>query len=129
MIDISRNYKRNIIIANLLSLDEVRKLNEAGKIKKNYKDPIQKDTVPVPDAGFTVMRFRADNPGFWIMHCHIDFHNHEGMALVLQVFRNLKIVVFIENCENTVRQEIIFSKILIKIPFSDWRERKGQTNS
>ena len=31
------------------------------------------------------MRFRADNPGFWILHCHIDFHNHEGMALVLQV--------------------------------------------
>ena len=95
MIDNSRNYKRNIIIANLLSLDEVRKLNEAGKIKKNYKDPIQKDTVPVPDAGFTVMRFRADNPGFWIMHCHIDFHNHEGMALVLQVIEYLRKSYFV----------------------------------
>ena len=57
---------------------------------KNYESPIQKDTIPVPDAGFTVMRFRADNPGFWIMHCHIDFHNHEGMALVLQARKNYR---------------------------------------
>ena len=73
----------------------MRKLNEAGKIKKNYEDPIQKDTIPVPDAGFAVMRFRADNPGFWIMHCHIDFHNHEGMALVLQVSKYLRQSYFV----------------------------------
>ena len=71
-----------------MSLAEVKKLNEAGKIKKNYKDPIQKDTIAVPDAGFTVMRFKADNPGFWIFHCHISFHSHAGMALVLQVNSN-----------------------------------------
>ena len=74
-----------------MSLAEVKKLNEAGKIKKNYKDPIQKDTIAVPDAGFTVMRFQADNPGFWIFHCHIDFHHHAGMALVIQV--NIKVLI------------------------------------
>ena len=66
-------------------MKEVKKLNEAGKIKKNLKNPPRKDNVPVPDAGFAIMRFRADNPGFWILHCHIDFHNHAGMAVVLQV--------------------------------------------
>ena len=40
----------------------MRKLNEAGKIKNNYEDPIQKDTIPAPDVGFAVMRFRVDNP-------------------------------------------------------------------
>ena len=69
------------ISANIITVDEVRKLNEAGKIKKNYEDPIQKDTIPVPDAGFAVMRFRADNPGFWIMHCHIDFHKLKASPL------------------------------------------------
>ena len=64
---------------------EVKKLNKEKKIRKNLLAPPQKDTVPVPDGGFVIMRFRADNPGFWIMHCHIDFHNHAGMAVVLQV--------------------------------------------
>ena len=63
----------------------VKKLNEEGKIKRNLKDPPRKDTIAVPDAGFTVMRFKADNPGFWIMHCHMSWHNHIGMAVVLQV--------------------------------------------
>ena len=71
--------------ANYLNKKEVIRLNEAGKIKKNFINPPQKDTVSVPDSGFVVMRFRADNPGFWLMHCHIDLHNHGGMALVLQV--------------------------------------------
>lgn len=34
-----------------------------------------KDTVSVPAKGFSVQRFRADNPGFWIVHCHVRaFH-------------------------------------------------------
>ena len=60
-------------------------MNEEGKIKRNLIDPIRKDTVAVPDAGFTVMRFKADNPGFWLLHCHMSWHNHVGMAVVLQV--------------------------------------------
>ena len=24
------------------------------------------------------------NQGFWYMHCHVEFHNEEGMAMVLQ---------------------------------------------
>ena len=29
------------------------------------------------------MRFRADNPGAWMMHCHMDWHLAAGMAMVV----------------------------------------------
>ena len=72
-------------LANSISKDEVKKLNEEGKIKKNLINPPQKDTIPVPDAGFVVLRFKADNPGFWFVHCHYAWHNHIGMGFILQV--------------------------------------------
>ncbi|GMF37688.1 unnamed protein product [Phytophthora fragariaefolia] len=34
------------------------------------------------DAGYLVLRFTADNPGLWIMHCHIDWHLADGLAMV-----------------------------------------------
>ena len=67
---------------------DIINLNNAGKIKKNLKDPTRKDTIAVPDAGFAVMRFYADNPGFWLIHCHMSWHHHSGMAAVLQVSDN-----------------------------------------
>lgn len=63
----------------------VRTLNEEGKIKRNLVDPPQKDTVAVPDSGFAILRFKADNPGYWFFHCHLAWHNHIGMGLILQV--------------------------------------------
>jgi hypothetical protein len=31
--------------------------------------------------GFVVIAFKADNPGNWLMHCHIARHASEGLAL------------------------------------------------
>ncbi|ETN61043.1 multicopper oxidase [Anopheles darlingi] len=47
--------------------------------------PPRKDTVSIPSRGYARVRFRADNPGFWLMHCHFEWHTAVGMALVLQV--------------------------------------------
>ena len=44
---------------------------------------IRKDTVIVPSGGYVVIDFIADNPGYWFMHCHIEPHQLEGMALVI----------------------------------------------
>lgn len=44
-----------------------------------------KDTVTVPDGGYTIIRFLANNPGFWLFHCHIEFHVEVGMALIFKV--------------------------------------------
>lgn len=43
---------------------QVKDLDEMGLIKRNLNDsPPLKDTVTVPDGGFTILRFYADNPG------------------------------------------------------------------
>ena len=44
---------------------------------------VRKDTIVVPAKGYVVIRFVADNPGYWYMHCHIEPHFIEGMALVV----------------------------------------------
>ncbi len=33
-----------------------------------------------------VIAFQADNPGFWIMHCHNEHHLLDGMAVVVQEY-------------------------------------------
>lgn len=48
-------------------------------------NPPVKDTVTVPDGGYTIIRFEAYNPGYWLFHCHIEFHAEIGMALVIKV--------------------------------------------
>ena len=35
--------------------------------------PIIRDTVEVQANSHIVLRFVANNPGVWIMHCHIDW--------------------------------------------------------
>ena len=49
----------------------------------NDVNPVRKDTVVVPYGGYTVIRFTAANPGVWFMHCHIDQHMIEGMAIMI----------------------------------------------
>jgi len=63
----------------------------SGKPRWNERPPI-KDTVIVPAHGYVVVRFRADNPGFWMMHCHQDQHKSDGMAMILQVGETLRMV-------------------------------------
>lgn len=30
-----------------------------------------------------VIEFLADNPGWWFLHCHIDGHSNNGMAIAV----------------------------------------------
>ncbi|XP_034257023.1 laccase-4-like [Thrips palmi] len=69
-----------------VSMAEVRRRNERGDIAKRLDATAPlKDTVSVPSQGYTVLRFRTKNPGFWFFHCHVSNHVHLGMGLVLQV--------------------------------------------
>lgn len=43
--------------------------------------PARRDTIIVPPMGYVVLRFRADNPGVWLFHCHIDWHLMQGLAM------------------------------------------------
>lgn len=45
--------------------------------------PMRRDTVFVRPNGNMVLRFRADNPGVWFFHCHVEWHLEQGLALTL----------------------------------------------
>ncbi|KAG5651439.1 hypothetical protein H0H81_008643 [Sphagnurus paluster] len=47
----------------------------------NYVNPPRRDVVGVK-GGTVIIRFRADNPGPWFLHCHIDWHLEAGLAVV-----------------------------------------------
>ena len=46
-------------------------------------NPPRRDVAMLPSAGYLVIGFPADNPGAWLMHCHIGWHTSEGFALQL----------------------------------------------
>ncbi|KLU84377.1 diphenol oxidase [Magnaporthiopsis poae ATCC 64411] len=45
----------------------------------NFKNPLRRDTVTVPGHSHVVIRYVADNPGVWALHCHIQWHAEGGM--------------------------------------------------
>ncbi|OAP61541.1 hypothetical protein AYL99_03744 [Fonsecaea erecta] len=56
----------------------------------NFANPCRRDTAllygfagpgGVAQSGWTVIGFQTDNPGAWIMHCHIIWHADGGMGL------------------------------------------------
>ncbi|XAR60634.1 Laccase [Bertholletia excelsa] len=49
--------------------------------KFNLVDPVERNTVGVPSGGWVAIRFQADNPGVWFMHCHFDVHLSWGLRM------------------------------------------------
>ena len=49
----------------------------------NLRNPPRKDTLIIPTGGYAVLRIRSDNPGRWFLHCHIEVHLINGMAMVI----------------------------------------------
>ncbi|XP_048588242.1 laccase-4 isoform X2 [Nematostella vectensis] len=47
--------------------------------------PIVKNVVNVPAYGYAVLRFKSNNPGYWLLHCHQMLHLSEGMSLTLNI--------------------------------------------
>ncbi|KAL1742758.1 laccase [Schizophyllum fasciatum] len=57
-------------------------VRSAGSSDYNFANPIRRDVVNTGVAGDNAtIRFRTDNAGPWILHCHIDWH-HIGLAVV-----------------------------------------------
>ncbi|KAM3739957.1 hypothetical protein ACB098_08G062700 [Castanea mollissima] len=53
--------------------------------KFNLVDPVERNTISVPARGWTAIRFRADNPGVWFMHCHLEVHTTWGLKMAFVV--------------------------------------------
>ncbi|KAF7015240.1 hypothetical protein CFC21_029132 [Triticum aestivum] len=47
----------------------------------NLVDPVERNTVNVPAGGWVAIRFLADNPVVWFMHCHLEVHTTWGLRM------------------------------------------------
>lgn len=57
---------------------------EPGVDEKKFnltRAPLRNTAVIFP-YGWTALRFKADNPGVWAFHCHIEPHLHMGMGVI-----------------------------------------------
>ncbi|KAF2641981.1 iron transport multicopper oxidase FET3 precursor [Massarina eburnea CBS 473.64] len=47
------------------------------------RTPMRRDTVLVHPNANMVLRFRSDNPGVWLFHCHIEWHVASGLIATI----------------------------------------------
>ncbi|KAJ2553143.1 ferroxidase fet3 [Coemansia sp. RSA 1933] len=59
-----------------LTGDTVRRVPSSGY------SPLRRDTVHVAEGEYAIVRFRANNPGVWNMHCHFDWHIGLGLNMI-----------------------------------------------
>ena len=50
-------------------------------VKLNFDNPPRRDTATLAAGGYLVLAFKTDNPGSWLMHCHVAWHASEGLAV------------------------------------------------
>lgn len=50
-------------ISTQVSIDQIKTMEKNGLLRRNLVDAPIKDTVAVPDGGYTIIRFMAVNPG------------------------------------------------------------------
>ncbi|KAJ2776693.1 ferroxidase fet3 [Coemansia javaensis] len=58
-------------------------LDSPGSAVRSTRTPMHRDTTIVGPGTYAVLRIRADSPGVWLMHCHIELHMELGLAMLL----------------------------------------------
>ncbi|KAF2096240.1 conidial pigment biosynthesis oxidase Abr1/brown 1 [Rhizodiscina lignyota] len=54
-----------------------------GNTKNFPKVPMKRDTATTVPGGHLVIRFQANNPGVWPIHCHMEWHMEAGMRATI----------------------------------------------
>lgn len=49
---------------------------------------VRRDTAVILAESWMVIRLIGDNPGVWMFHCHLDWHNVGGMAMTVVVAKD-----------------------------------------
>ncbi|CCC14483.1 unnamed protein product [Sordaria macrospora k-hell] len=70
----------------------------------NFNNPIRRDVVQIPGGGWLVMAYKTDNPGVWLMHCHIGWHVAMGLGIQFLERKNeikqlMKLDQMVPNCK------------------------------
>ncbi|XP_050304309.1 uncharacterized protein LOC126741886 isoform X2 [Anthonomus grandis grandis] len=82
VVGIGRSPDQNV---KKINLKHALDLDRRGLLHRQFNLPPSKDTIAVPNNGYVIFRFRADNPGYWLFHCHFLFHITIGMDLIVHV--------------------------------------------
>ncbi|KAJ7565784.1 hypothetical protein O6H91_02G074900 [Diphasiastrum complanatum] len=59
--------------------------NSSSPASFNLVDPPKRNTIGVPVGGWAAIRFKADNPGIWLVHCHLEIHTSWGLSALFLV--------------------------------------------
>ena len=51
----------------------------------DFSRAVLRDTVQIPTRGYAVLRFRAENPGMWLFHCHVLWYLVNEMVMMVDV--------------------------------------------
>ncbi|KAI1822179.1 multicopper oxidase [Xylaria intraflava] len=65
----------------LLGQQPMANFTDASQL--NLVSPPRRDVAVLPANGFVAIGFKNDNPGTWLLHCHIGWHTSQGFALQL----------------------------------------------
>ncbi len=88
------------------------------KLNLNRHNPPRRDVVLLPNGGFVVIAFKADNPGSWLMHCHIARHASEGLALQIMERQSDANKLFPRNSPNMIEANRVCAD------WKDWQDKQ-----
>lgn len=71
-------------------------------------NPPRRDVAMITGEGYIVIAFETDNPGAWLLHCHIGWHTSQGFALT-----------FMENVDKV--KDLVDSGPMLK-QCGDWKK-------
>ncbi|KAJ8722548.1 hypothetical protein PYW07_003728 [Mythimna separata] len=68
-----------------ISKQDFQKLNKDGKILRNLQNPPVKDTITVPNKGYTIVRIKIDRGGTWLLECRSCALSSIPAAIIIRV--------------------------------------------
>ncbi|KAJ8725800.1 hypothetical protein PYW08_003983 [Mythimna loreyi] len=68
-----------------ISKQDFQKLNKDGKILRNLQNPPVKDTITVPNKGYTIVRIKIDRGGTWMLECRSCALSSIPAAIMIRV--------------------------------------------
>lgn len=75
---------------SMTTVAEVKALDAAGGINRKLENAAKKDTVTIPDGGYVVIRFTADNPGWLLILSHPTSHLAWNLSSSFFIFIHLR---------------------------------------
>lgn len=88
-----------------------------------YNNPARRDVVLLPKGGYIVIAFKVDNPGAWLLHCHIAWHASGGLALqILEDREKFQEIMKRKNADNQTAED---QKNQVCAKWATWYDNKA----